>query len=97
MFQQLVSSSKTRREYITKLYEALNAAVYGYACTLATPIPNSSDYMVRVVKETMDLKRFLRMPFASQYLWQNRQAADGGNLIKLMEVPADGAGSSVLF
>ena len=53
--------------------------------------------MIRVAKETMDLKRFLRLPFATQYLWSGRHQADGGQLLKLSEVPADASGSSVLF
>ena len=47
---------------------------------------------IRLIKETMDLKRFLKLPFVSQYLYQQGQAP-----IKLTDVPQDASGSSLLF
>lgn len=98
MFQYLLASTKSRREYVTKLYESINAAVYSYSGAVVTSLPASENtLMIRLVKETTDLKRFLKLPFASQYLYQNRHDANGGQLIKLSDVPVDGAGSSVLL
>lgn len=75
----------------------LNTAVHGYAGTAVSHLPGSDTLLIRVAKETMDLKRFLRLPFASQYLWSGRHQPDGGALQPLAEIPADLAGSSVLF
>jgi hypothetical protein len=96
MFQSLKASTKNRREYLTKLYESLNAAVYGYGGAVVTPVGKKDDsnhmLSIRLVKETMDLKRFLKLPFVSQYLYK-----PGERPIKLTDVPQDASGSSMLF
>ena len=72
----------------------MNNAVYGYAGIIATPLPHSKDHLlVKVAKETMDLKRFLKMPFYSQYIYD----IPANNLTKLNDVPQDSAASSVVF
>ena len=50
---------------MTKLYEMINTAVHGYAGAAVSQLPGSETLLIRVAKETMDLKRFLRLPFAS--------------------------------
>jgi hypothetical protein len=66
MFQSLKSSTKNRKEYLTKLYESLNAAVYGYGGAVIAPVGQQEQMLsIRLVKETMDLKRFLKLPFIS--------------------------------
>ncbi len=70
MFQSLKASTKNRREYLTKLYESLNAAVYGYGGAVVSPVGPDEEganqlLSIRLVKETMDLKRFLKLPFVS--------------------------------
>ncbi len=97
MFQSLIASTKNRREYLTKLYESLNAAVYGYGGSVVSPVGPAEEganqmLSIRLVKETMDLKRFLKLPFVSQYLYK-----PGQPLIKLTDVPQDASGSSMLF
>lgn len=99
MFQSLRANTKTRREYLTKLFEAINSSITGYggAVVSSLPHPNQDSLHISLVKETMDLKRFLRLPHASQYLWSNRHSQDGGQITPLTDVPAELAGSSVLF
>jgi hypothetical protein len=54
--------------------------------------------MIKIVKEALDLKRFLNLPFYSQYLYSNRHLpTSGGEILKLQDVAQDAAGSSVLF
>jgi hypothetical protein len=69
MFQTLKATTKNRREYLTKLYESLNGAVYGYGGAVVAPVGKKDDsnqmLSIRLVKETMDLKRFLKLPFVS--------------------------------
>ena len=91
MFQSLITQSKSRREYLTKLYDSLNAAVYGYIG--ATVTGRNGWLNVRVHKETMDLKRFQKLQFTSQYLCKK----DDGNLIKLTDVPLDSSASGLLL
>jgi hypothetical protein len=39
MLQSLKASSKTRKEYLTKVYETINSAVYGYGGAVLTSVP----------------------------------------------------------
>jgi hypothetical protein len=96
MFQNILTSTKTRREYITKLYESLNAAVFGYAGALISPTKNDQHLQIRLVKETMDLKRFLRLPSVTTYMLMNRHSASP-EVVKINDVPADATGSTVLL
>ena len=93
MFPTLRASAKTRREYLTKLYESLNAFVAGYSGAALTALPSStSTYHLRIAKETMDLKRFIRLPYASNYLWDTQE----NTFTPLSHVPVDLASSNVL-
>ena len=97
MFQSLLSSSKNRREYLTKLYDSLNSAVYGYGGAVLQVHPSLPDALsIRLVKETTDLKRFLKLPSSSNFLHLNRHSEESSTILKLTDVPADGASSSVL-
>ena len=97
MFQTLLATSKSRREYQTKLYEKLNAAVYGYGGAVLHLHPSLPDALsIKLVKETTDLKRFLRLPSTSHFLHLNRHNQETSTLLKLTEVPAEPGNPAVV-
>ena len=70
--------------------------MFAYAGVQVTPGPSDS-LQIRLVKQATDLKRFLRLPFASHYLYLSRHDPTQAQLLKLTDVPGDAAGSSVVL
>ena len=67
MFPNLISSSKTRREYLTKLFDALNQSLPAYLGATVNHLPDSNKqkHMIKIVKEAFDLKRVQKLQYQS--------------------------------
>ena len=62
--------SKTRREYITKLYEVLNSVVPAYLGASVHNVPGDNKFkIIKVHKESFDLKRYLKVQHQTHYLY----------------------------
>ena len=69
MIKSILKKTKTRKAYLTKLYETLSGAVYDYSGIVVNELPNDkSKLLFTITKEQMDLKRFQKLPFQSQYI-----------------------------
>lgn len=67
--------------------------VYGYGGALLSSHPSLPDALsIRLIKETTDLKRPLKLPFSSHYLY----LSSNQSLLNLTDVPLDGSPGSVL-
>eukprot|EP00347_Sterkiella_histriomuscorum_P007160 403350033 len=103
MFQSLIQSQKSRRDYLTKLFDALNSALPAYLGATVSRLPDDhskNKYLVKIVKEALDLKRVQKLQYQSQYLLEKDTSSDqfaSGKVQRLTTVPLDASGQSSLM
>jgi Acylamino-acid-releasing enzyme, N-terminal domain len=73
MIRALKNESKTRREYLHKLYANLSQRVPAISGATATKTSTNGSYNIKITKSIIDPKRFIELTSSSSYLYLPQQ------------------------
>lgn len=69
MIKSLKQQSKSRRDYLHKLYAQLTYKIPAIQAAVVSNTPNADALNIKLVKSAVDLKRFQELQSSSSYLY----------------------------